>query len=101
LERLLSEEYNRARRELIDLQLASPDLRPGDAGPHTAALKRGSTAPYDPYTTHLDVIDAEGNMIAATPSGGWIQSSPVIPGLGFPLGTRGQVFSLDPAHPTA
>src|SRR5205807_4741157 len=43
----------------------------------------------------------EGNMIAATPSGGWCQSNPVIPGLGFPLGTRGQMFSLDPAHPNA
>jgi gamma-glutamyltranspeptidase/glutathione hydrolase len=52
-------------------------------------------------TTHLDVIDAEGNMIAATPSGGWIQSSPVVPGLGFPLGTRGQMFSLDPNHPNS
>jgi len=38
-------------------------------------------------------------MIAATPSGGWIQSSPVIAGLGFPLGTRAQMFSLDPEHP--
>jgi gamma-glutamyltranspeptidase/glutathione hydrolase len=38
-------------------------------------------------------------MISATPSGGWIASSPVIPALGFPLGTRGQMFSLDPEHP--
>jgi gamma-glutamyltranspeptidase/glutathione hydrolase len=46
-------------------------------------------------------VDAEGNMIAITPSGGWIHSSPVIPELGFPLGTRGQMFSLDPEHPNA
>jgi gamma-glutamyltranspeptidase / glutathione hydrolase len=45
------------------------------------------------------VVDAAGNMFAATPSGGWIPSSPVVPGLGFPLGTRGQQFYLDPAHP--
>jgi gamma-glutamyltranspeptidase/glutathione hydrolase len=38
-------------------------------------------------------------MVSATPSGGWLQSSPVVPGLGFPLGTRGQMFSLTPAHP--
>jgi gamma-glutamyltranspeptidase / glutathione hydrolase len=99
LDRLLSEEYNRARRALIDPEAASADLRTGDAGPRPARLVLGNTAPYDHDTTHLDVIDGEGNMIAATPSGGWIQSSPVIPGLGFPLGTRGQMFSLDPDHP--
>ena len=38
-------------------------------------------------------------MVSATPSGGWLPSSPVIPGLGFPLGTRGQMFSLTKAHP--
>ena len=50
-------------------------------------------------TVHVDVIDKEGNMVAATPSGGWLQSSPVIPGLGFPLGTRGQMFWLTENHP--
>jgi gamma-glutamyltranspeptidase/glutathione hydrolase len=52
-------------------------------------------------TTHLDAVDAQGNMIACTPSGGWIQSSPVIEGLGFPLGTRGQMFYLNAARPNA
>ncbi|HEY3290896.1 MAG TPA: gamma-glutamyltransferase, partial [Anaerolineae bacterium] len=46
-------------------------------------------------TTHLDAVDREGNMVAATPSGGWIGTSPVIPGCGFPLGTRGQMFYLN------
>ena len=50
-------------------------------------------------TTKLEVIDSEGNMVSATPSGGWLMSSPVIPGLGFPLGTRGQMFSLVEGHP--
>jgi gamma-glutamyltranspeptidase/glutathione hydrolase len=45
-------------------------------------------------TCHLDVIDRWGNVVAATPSGGWLTSSPVVPGLGFPLGTRGQMFWL-------
>ena len=40
-------------------------------------------------------------MVAATPSGGWIGTSPVIKGLGFPLGTRGQMFYLDPGRPNA
>ena len=52
-------------------------------------------------TTHLDAMDAEGNMVAATPSGGWLGTSPVIKGLGFPLGTRGQMFYLNSNRPNA
>lgn len=51
-------------------------------------------------TCHLDVVDAAGNMVSATPSGGWLQSSPAIPGLGFPLGTRAQMMWLDEAAPS-
>jgi len=47
------------------------------------------------------VIDRAGNMVSATPSGGWLQSSPVIPDLGFPLGTRGQMFWLKPGLPSS
>jgi gamma-glutamyltranspeptidase / glutathione hydrolase len=47
-------------------------------------------------TCHLDVADSFGNLLSATPSGGWLQSSPVIPGLGFCLTTRGQMFTLTP-----
>ena len=43
-------------------------------------------------TCHVDVADRHGNIVSATPSGGWLQSSPAIPGLGFCLGTRGQMF---------
>ncbi len=46
-------------------------------------------------TVHIDVVDAAGNMVSATPSGGWLQSSPTIPALGFCLGTRGQMFWLE------
>jgi gamma-glutamyltranspeptidase/glutathione hydrolase len=46
-------------------------------------------------------VDRWGNLFAATPSGGWIPSSPVIEGLGFPLGTRGQMFYLDERHANA
>jgi len=52
-------------------------------------------------TVHFDIIDRDGNMISATPSGGWLQSSPVIPELGFSLGTRAQMFVLDAEHPAA
>ena len=50
-------------------------------------------------TCHIDVIDRWGNMVSATPSGGWLQSSPAIPELGFCLGTRGQMFWLDESLP--
>ncbi|MBY6161693.1 gamma-glutamyltransferase family protein [Mameliella alba] len=51
-------------------------------------------------TVHLDVVDRWGNMVSATPSGGWLQSNPVIPGLGVPLNSRAQMFWLDEGLPT-
>jgi gamma-glutamyltranspeptidase/glutathione hydrolase len=64
-------------------------------GPGRRALARET--PGD--TCHLDVADRFGNMVSATPSGGWLQSSPVIPALGFCLGTRAQMFTLTPGLP--
>ena len=55
--------------------------------------------PKDGDTTSIQVIDRAGNLVSAVPSGGWLSSSPVIPGLGFPLGTRGQMFILSAGHP--
>ncbi|MQY39643.1 Glutathione hydrolase-like YwrD proenzyme [Streptomyces sp. RB17] len=52
-------------------------------------------------TCHLDVVDRWGNMIAATPSGGWLQSNPVVPELGFPLGTRLQMTWLEEGLPNS
>ena len=52
-------------------------------------------------TVHFDIIDRAGNMVSSTPSGGWLQSSPTIPELGFCLGTRAQQFWLDEGHPNA
>jgi gamma-glutamyltranspeptidase/glutathione hydrolase len=63
-------------------------------GEPTVAVSAPELGPGD--TCHLDVADSFGNLVTATPSGGWLQSSPVIPGLGFCLGTRGQMFSLTP-----
>jgi gamma-glutamyltranspeptidase/glutathione hydrolase len=96
LEKLLSKSYANTRRKIIGMKKASLKLQPGD-GSRIAHRRAGSGSGGD--TTHLDAVDAEGNMVSATPSGGWIWSSPVIGGLGFPLGTRGQMFSLDPNHP--
>lgn len=50
-------------------------------------------------TCHIDVIDRHGNMVAATPSGGWLSSSPVIPALGFAINTRLQMTWLDDGLP--
>jgi len=100
LERLLSKEYAEERRKLIDPEKASLELRPSNRDT-IQKIVEDTDKTFNSDTTHLDVIDGYGNMISATPSGGWIQSSPVIGGLGFPLGTRGQMFHLDPSHPEA
>ena len=101
LDRLLSKEYAAARRELIDASSASLELRPGDAPASRPTHAEADPRVYTGDTTHADAVDHEGNLFAATPSGGWIPSSPVIEGLGFPLGTRGQMFYLDPDHANA
>jgi gamma-glutamyltranspeptidase / glutathione hydrolase len=115
---LLSDEYNAGRRTLIG-QKASLDLRPGEVEGFTGVVQVrqvggsresvGRTGGGEPTsgpmgvargdTVHFDIIDRAGNMVSATPSGGWLQSSPVIPALGFCLGTRAQMFWLDERHP--
>ena len=52
-------------------------------------------------TCHVDVIDRWGNMVSATPSGGWLQSSPTIPSLGFCLNSRAQMFWLEEDLPAS
>ncbi|HEX8967217.1 MAG TPA: gamma-glutamyltransferase family protein [Chloroflexota bacterium] len=97
---LLSEDYAAERREMIDSRQASLDLRPGSVAVAPAASShRWPVVTGD--TTHVDAVDRWGNLFSATPSGGWIGSSPVIEGLGFPLGTRGQMFYLDERHANA
>jgi gamma-glutamyltranspeptidase/glutathione hydrolase len=99
---LLSERYAALRRELIDTARASMELRPGD--PQAMRTRADAPAPARPWgagTTHVDAADRQGNLIAITPSGAWIRSSPVIEALGFPLGTRLQTFYLDERHPNA
>jgi gamma-glutamyltranspeptidase/glutathione hydrolase len=96
LKELLSKGYAEARRKLIKMKKASLKLEAGQVRKTPGRRNKGMS---EGDTTHLDTVDSEGNMVAATPSGGWTWSSPVIQGLGFPLGTRGQMFSLDPLHP--
>jgi gamma-glutamyltranspeptidase/glutathione hydrolase len=61
--------------------------------PHDGSLAADGRAAGD--TCQLNVIDRWGNMVAATPSGGWLSSTPVVPELGFGLGTRLQMAWLD------
>jgi gamma-glutamyltranspeptidase / glutathione hydrolase len=104
LHRLLSKEYAEERRALIGNE-ASGELRPG-AGRLPAlggetGLVLGAGEPTRGDTVHLDVADRFGNLISATPSGGWLQSSPTIPALGWPLGTRAQMFWLEEGLPSS
>jgi gamma-glutamyltranspeptidase/glutathione hydrolase len=119
---LLAESYSSARRRLIgerasfELRPGSPDgraprlaasiaqrdARPGGpVGPGMGEPTVGRSGAMRGDTVHIDVVDASGNMIAATPSGGWLQSSPTIPGLGFCLGTRAQMFWLTEGLPSS
>ncbi|AOT05483.1 gamma-glutamyltransferase family protein [Arthrobacter sp. U41] len=124
LEYLLSAGYCAARRSLIG-ERASHEFRPGTvpgrepylpplrthytppalAGAGSAGLGAGepTVAPSGETrgdTCHIDVVDRWGNMVSATPSGGWLQSSPAIPELGFCLGTRLQMMWLEPGTPS-
>lgn len=98
LDILLSKAYAAKRRALIDPERASMELRPGNAPPYVPEERKGGSDIHKGDTTHLDAADQWGNMLSATPSGGWFRSSPVIEGLGFPLGTRMQMFYLDSGH---
>jgi gamma-glutamyltranspeptidase/glutathione hydrolase len=102
---LLSPAYAAERRALIRDE-ASYELRPGGASPRLPTTTGGAAGvgtgdPTRGDTCHVDVADRHGNLVAATPSGGWLQSSPAIPGLGFALGTRAQMFRLEDGLPSS
>lgn len=115
---LLSDAYNDERRKLVT-EKASLDLRPGTVEGFGGVVKLrraegqreavGALGAGEPTvgrfgevrgdTVHFDIIDKAGNMVSSTPSGGWLQSSPVIPELGFCLGSRAQMFDLEENQP--
>ena len=107
LDTLLSSAYADERRALIGGE-ASGELRPGlgrlprlDDQDATDSLLLGAGEPTRGDTVHLDVADRFGNLISATPSGGWLQSSPTIGTLGWPLGTRLQMTWLEEGLPSS
>ncbi|HEY8719953.1 gamma-glutamyltransferase family protein [Pengzhenrongella sp.] len=116
LRTLLSTEYAVGRARLVG-DRASHEVRPGSPDgrvPRLAEHLRDRALPARPPrdtttgeptvepdgvtrgdTCHVDVVDRCGNMVSATPSGGWLQSSPTVPELGFPLGSRLQMCWLE------
>ncbi len=109
LEELLAPAYADERRGLVT-DAASGELvpgRPGDREPRLAtpvagaAVAPGVGEPTRGDTVHLDVVDRWGNLVSATPSGGWLWGAPVVPSLGFCLGTRAQMFWLEEGLPNS
>ena len=96
---LLSKEYAKERAKLIDLKKASTEFVPGDAWKYNDKQPTKKVGFYpmadSSGTTGTRVVDAQGNMFSATPSGGWFTSSPIVAGLGFMLGSRAQMFDVD------
>ncbi|GHC70194.1 gamma-glutamyltransferase family protein [Limoniibacter endophyticus] len=124
MEHLLSDAYAAERRKLISSTASTtltPGLVPGYEVQRELAIKQfryaGDTKVEGPGageptmahlrtekrgdTVHVDVIDRWGNMVSATPSGGWLQSSPIIPELGFALNSRAQMFWLEEGLPAS
>jgi gamma-glutamyltranspeptidase / glutathione hydrolase len=110
---LLAAPYSRRRRGLVGDE-SSSELRPGSPAGRppllpsfrppasvSAALGAGEPALRTGDTCYVAVADRLGNLVSATPSGGWLQGSPVIPSLGFPLGTRAQMFALEEGLPNS
>jgi gamma-glutamyltranspeptidase/glutathione hydrolase len=114
---LLDPAYAAERRKLVG-ERASLELRPGAVDgrdPRLPPVLEASDEAADPGmgggeptamlaerdTCHVDVADRFGNMVACTPSGGWLHSSPIIPGLGFCLGTRAQMLWLVEGLPSS
>ena len=118
LEVLLGADYAAQRRALIG-EKAATEFRPGRVAgqdPFVPPLREdpdltAAAGVGEPTvvlsgetrgdTCHIDVTDRWGTMISVTPSGGWLQSSPAIPELGFCLGSRLQMTWLEPGTPSS
>lgn len=120
LEHLLSDSYNSERRSLIGAE-ASSELVPGAPGGRVPRLPRFAHEPLAggdgehlpiPYivpgagrtngdTVHIDIVDRWGNLASVTPSGGFLWGGPLVPGLGFSISIRGQIFGLEQGLPNS
>jgi gamma-glutamyltranspeptidase/glutathione hydrolase len=117
-EGLLSKAYARERARRIDPAHASKAFIAGDPLPFDSKVKEwpywvanipdATTLKQDTLspeaellrgisrdTTHIAVVDADGNMFDSTPSGAWIPTAVVLGKTGIPISVRGEAFRLD------
>ena len=106
---LLSKDYAHARASMIDPARAFAETpTPGNPWEYSSASgsprlqdKEGQSEQNSDQsgTTHISVIDREGNMVAATPSGGSFSKSVFFPELGCALSTRMEMLNFQDGHP--
>ncbi|WP_372529829.1 gamma-glutamyltransferase [Qipengyuania sp.] len=88
---LLTDAYGAERFELIDPARATPEFGPGEP-----------KLEGEGDTTYLTVVDGDGMMVSLIQSNyRGMGSGLVAPGTGFMFQDRGELYSLDPAHPNA
>ncbi|HYB95978.1 MAG TPA: gamma-glutamyltransferase family protein [Vicinamibacterales bacterium] len=120
-EGLLSKAYAKERAALIDPKRASTSFIAGDplkydstvkewpfwkanvehgATPRTQGQAQLASLGLDSGgvskdTTHMAVIDKDGNIFDVTPSGGWVPGAVILGGTGIAMSVRGEQFHLD------
>ena len=116
-EGLLSKAYAKQRAALIDPKHASRGFIAGNPLPFDSKVKEwkywvanipdgtklGGNVPNPESlggtvkdTTHISIIDKDGNIFDATPSGGWIPGAVILGNTGIGMSIRGEQFWLDP-----
>ena len=108
MEGLLSKEYTRARRTAIDMDQAFPEMpSPGEPWSYQGKPRKNLAKQQLPVpgaqeqdTSYTCVVDRWGNAFSATPSDGLFES-PIVPGLGFQMSSRGSQSWLEPDHPSS
>ena len=91
LERMITDEYAAERRRTIVADRATPAA---DVGPGLGVPER------ERNTTHLSVVDAEGNAVAVTTTvNSWFGSKVTVTGAGFVLNNEMDDFSASPGAP--
>ena len=94
---LLSDQYTKLRRPLIDMTKASTEVRPGDPVKMKALKGGGTYRPGPGGTTTCVVADRWGNIVAATPSGN--PPFAICQTLGVAHGNRLRSLNTTPGHP--
>jgi gamma-glutamyltranspeptidase/glutathione hydrolase len=112
-EGLLSKAYAKERAALIDPKKASPSFIAGDplkydstvktwtfwkadmADATTARSAADDSSGIVKDTTHMAIIDKDGNIFDATPSGGWVPGAVILGDTGIGMSVRGEQFWLD------